>query len=449
MTASGPVTARELLDLLRRWQVRLVAGGRGLERTVSWVTTMRARLPAFESFQGDELALIPLPVLRALKAQLGALLLPEMVQQLGDQGVSAILLGGLVEGQALPPDETRGLEEACALADALALPLLAVPGTYLGEVEHELIVQLMARREPAPHAPIAPPVLETSGLRESLRGEALDALLTGTYGSEAAMRTRAAQLGYDLDRPHAVVLVDLAPHTMPVSAALGTHEVDPRAQRLADELSAVLGAWARARGAQVEALLGLGRFERGGGEAAERVGALVERVLSNRSGNSQGVGTGTATATGAAAGVGWAAGLGEPATAPAQVHRSAGEAHDAARLGLLVLGPGHVARAVDLGVYRLLLALRDTGALAPFVERTLGPLLADQRTGDALVETLEAFFAANGNLSEAARRLHLHRNSLLYRLHRARELLGQDLDDAELRLTLQLAIKGRRVLNLS
>ncbi|HEU5441309.1 MAG TPA: helix-turn-helix domain-containing protein [Ktedonobacterales bacterium] len=448
MTASGPVTARELLDLLRRWQVRVVAGERGLERTVSWVTTMRARLPAFESFQGGELALIPLPVLRALRAQLGALLLPEMVQQLGDQGVAAILLGGLVEGQALPPDETRGLEEACALAEALALPLLAVPGTYLGEVEHELIVQLMARREPAPHGPMAPPVLEAAGLRESLRGEALDALLTGTYGSEAAMRTRAAQLGYDLDQPHAVVLVNLAPHTTPISAALGTHEIDPRARRLAEELTAALGAWARAHGAQVEALLGLGRFERGGGEAAERVGALVERVIGPRSGNQQGM-RGRGAGEAAAADEIWAAGLGEPATAPAQVHRSAGEAHDAARLGLLVLGPRHVARAVDLGVYRLLLGLRDTGTLAPFVERTLRPLLADQRTGDALVETLEAFFAANGNLSKAARRLHLHRNSLLYRLHRARELLGQDLDDAELRLTLQLAIKGRRVLELS
>jgi purine catabolism regulator len=63
-----------------------------------------------------------------------------------------------------------------------------------------------------------------------------------------------------------------------------------------------------------------------------------------------------------------------------------------------------------------------------------------------LLETVEVYLACNGNLSEAARRLHLHRNSLLYRLHHIRDLLGHDLDNPELRLALQLALKGRRVL---
>jgi purine catabolism regulator len=130
------------------------------------------------------------------------------------------------------------------------------------------------------------------------------------------------------------------------------------------------------------------------------------------------------------------------------VRRSASEAHDAARLGRTVLGPCHIARPSDLGVYRLLLALRLSGDLEPFVKRTLEPLLRDERHSDTLVETLEAFFAQNGNSTRAADTLHLHRNSLLYRLHQARELLGQDLDDPELRLSLQLAIKGLRVLRL-
>ncbi len=116
--------------------------------------------------------------------------------------------------------------------------------------------------------------------------------------------------------------------------------------------------------------------------------------------------------------------------------------------GCALLGPGQVAVPADLGVYQLLLALRDGGQLAPFVEATLAPLLADIRLGDALVDTLDAFFACNGNVSQAKDRLHLHRNSLIYRLNRARELLGRDLDDPELRLSLQLAIKGRRVLDL-
>ena len=177
----------------------------------------------------------------------------------------------------------------------------------------------------------------------------------------------------------------------------------------------------------------------GGAGATGNVGDLVERIATLL--------TRTLGAANAPAAF-WSAGLGEPANAPAQARRSANEARDAARLGAAIFGSGRVTRPADLGVYRLLLALRESGELVPFVQRTLAPLLADARNGDSLIETLEAFFASNGNLSEAARRLGLHRNSLLYRLSRARELLGHDLDDPELRLSLQLAIKSRHVLRL-
>lgn len=447
MSGSGPVTVRELLDVLRRWQARLLAGAGGLERPVNWVTTMRARLPAFEGVQRGELALISLPVLRALRAQLVSLSLPGLVAQLADQGVAAIALGGLPADLPLPRDEAPALEDARALADERAVPLIALPGTYLGEVEQALMLHLMARREQPPHPPAEPGPIETARLRESLRAEALEALLTGTYAGEEAMRSRAAQLGYDLTRPHTVLVIDLAPQPQPhppqhtVQAAGRSGAVGPPAMsdsdalRLADEIATGLGGWVRApAGARVEALLALGRFERGAAELAERVAALVPRVLGARGGSER-------------AGR-WAAGMGDPASAPGQVHRSAAEARDSARLGLLVLGPGHVARPTDLGIYRLLLALRETATLGPFVAQTLAPLLADRRNGDVLIQTLEVFFACNGNLSAAARELHLHRNSLLYRLHRARELLGHDLDDPELRLALQLAIKGRRVLDL-
>ena len=76
----------------------------------------------------------------------------------------------------------------------------------------------------------------------------------------------------------------------------------------------------------------------------------------------------------------------------------------------------------------------------------LAPLRSTPRREDHLLETVEVYFACNGNISKAAQRLHLHRNSLLYRLHHIRDLLGHDLENPELRLALQLALKGRRVL---
>lgn len=49
-------------------------------------------------------------------------------------------------------------------------------------------------------------------------------------------------------------------------------------------------------------------------------------------------------------------------------------------------------------------------------------------------------------MSETARAMHFHRNSLLYRLGRIEELLGRSLDDPELRLSLQMALKIRHLL---
>ena len=83
---SGQVSVREIVALLRRWQVHLLAGEAGLARPVSWAATMRARLPAFEGFAGGELALLTLGTLRVLRAQVMELTLPIVVEQLAEIG---------------------------------------------------------------------------------------------------------------------------------------------------------------------------------------------------------------------------------------------------------------------------------------------------------------------------------------------------------------------------
>lgn len=54
--------------------------------------------------------------------------------------------------------------------------------------------------------------------------------------------------------------------------------------------------------------------------------------------------------------------------------------------------------------------------------------------------TLDAYFAAMGNTSEAARLLHVHPNTLRYRLTKIADVLEVDLDDRETRLLLELEL---------
>jgi PucR family transcriptional regulator, purine catabolism regulatory protein len=95
-------------------------------------------------------------------------------------------------------------------------------------------------------------------------------------------------------------------------------------------------------------------------------------------------------------------------------------------------------RLADLRLRGLLHLLRDDPRVQTFVERELGPLLAEPDT--SLLSVLAAYLAAGGNKAEAAKRAHLARPTLYERLARIERLLGTDLGSAESRTSLHVAL---------
>ncbi len=89
---------------------------------------------------------------------------------------------------------------------------------------------------------------------------------------------------------------------------------------------------------------------------------------------------------------------------------------------------------------RLLGALARSPDLAPFRELVRPLVEHDRERRSDLVRTLRAYFAAGSNASEAADRMFLHRNSMLYRLERIQKLTGLDLKDPGVALALQLGL---------
>jgi purine catabolism regulator len=96
-------------------------------------------------------------------------------------------------------------------------------------------------------------------------------------------------------------------------------------------------------------------------------------------------------------------------------------------------------RLADLRLRGLLHLLRDDPRMQTFVERELGPLLAAE-PDTALLDVLAAYLAAGGNKAEAAKRAHLARPTFYERLRRIERLLGTDLDSAESRTSLHVAM---------
>ena len=141
-------------------------------------------------------------------------------------------------------------------------------------------------------------------------------------------------------------------------------------------------------------------------------------------------------------------GMGNLATSAVELARAHEEARQALRLSRRAGGAGQITSYRSLGALRLLLEVRDPDVLRRFVDETLGPILAyAQRHRTPLLTTLEALVAQGWNQRAAARQLHVHINTLAYRVQRIEDLLSASLDDAETRVVLSVALQARQLLS--
>jgi DNA-binding PucR family transcriptional regulator len=146
-----------------------------------------------------------------------------------------------------------------------------------------------------------------------------------------------------------------------------------------------------------------------------------------------------AAALGESLGQGQGVALGTPAWGMEGFRGGHGEALHARRVAELG-GRAGVVRYDEVELVSLVSG--DLERLARFVQRTLGPLTADDETTARLRDTLLAWLAEGGNARRAAERLHAHKNTVLYRLQRAQLLLGRPLDED--RGALELALSAVR-----
>jgi sugar diacid utilization regulator len=109
-------------------------------------------------------------------------------------------------------------------------------------------------------------------------------------------------------------------------------------------------------------------------------------------------------------------------------------------LGLHVrLGMNEPCGFSDLRVFATLAELVDNDKAQAFARDILAPLRTQRSGGADLEHAIITYIESGGNLNAAARDLHIHRNTMLYKLDRASRLLHLDLRQAEHRFTVWLA----------
>ncbi|HSP64714.1 MAG TPA: helix-turn-helix domain-containing protein, partial [Candidatus Deferrimicrobium sp.] len=254
--------------------------------------------------------------------------------------------------------------------------------------------------------------------RDDVEGELVAALVEGSYGSDAGATERAHRLGFDVSRPFSVLVV---------RGRTGTTGLDTLtvAARRCVARSAPGGLLTAHEGTVCVLVAD-------DGDTDGRVPAIAETLRSDCA---------------AALRDEVIVGVGRSRSGPAGVRLSHREAEHALRISARLQSPRAVAAFADLGLHRLLVAMTQHAELEDFYRETAGPVIAyDDRTGSGLMETLDAYFSCHGSPTDTAQRLHLHRNTVLYRLRRIEEIGGLRLDDPVTRLNLHLCLRIREVL---
>jgi sugar diacid utilization regulator len=115
------------------------------------------------------------------------------------------------------------------------------------------------------------------------------------------------------------------------------------------------------------------------------------------------------------------------------------QAELAAEFGQTLWGGNRVLHYDDLGIHRVLFALRELeGMVPPALQRIVRH---DEEHGTDYARTLATYLRHMGRLRTAAAELGIHRNTLEYRVGRITELAEADLEDADMRLALELGIR--------
>ncbi|WP_162603197.1 PucR family transcriptional regulator [Rhodococcus oxybenzonivorans] len=86
----------------------------------------------------------------------------------------------------------------------------------------------------------------------------------------------------------------------------------------------------------------------------------------------------------------------------------------------------------DIGAVALMCS--DLSATRAWVADVLGPLAADDPAAEDLRTTLREFLRAGGSYAATATALHMHRNSVVYRIHKIEDQLGRNVRERRLEL---------------
>ncbi|MBP2634544.1 MAG: transcriptional regulator, PucR family [Firmicutes bacterium] len=116
-------------------------------------------------------------------------------------------------------------------------------------------------------------------------------------------------------------------------------------------------------------------------------------------------------------------------------------------LGRTTKSAGRIVQPYEIACYHMLSKPETTFILSQICQPIIAKLQhADIKTKSDFLKTLEKYLESEKNLTETAKELYIHRNTLSNRLERIIDLTGLDFENRELMLCLRLSLRQRKIL---
>jgi sugar diacid utilization regulator len=135
-------------------------------------------------------------------------------------------------------------------------------------------------------------------------------------------------------------------------------------------------------------------------------------------------------------------GIGRVCRSALEIARSYDDARRTVDIAVRLGRVGTVAAVEDMGIHQLLLQIADPAQLREFAREVFSGLLFPAKGNtEEYLSTLACYFRENNSPQRASRQLHVHPNTVTYRVRRVEELTALDFSNYRDRLLAQVALE--------
>ncbi|MDI6600667.1 MAG: PucR family transcriptional regulator ligand-binding domain-containing protein [Thermoanaerobacteraceae bacterium] len=242
-----------------------------------------------------------------------------------------------------------------------------------------------------------------------IEGNFLYDLLTGNFVDESLVIERAKRLGWDVYRKYfsmVIVTYQRNYNTGPEKKGCNVNE------RIFKEINEIIEPLGNIKTAlfsdYIIAFCSGGLYEK-----ASMISGRIEEIIKQKFSKIE-----------------FTIGIGRPVENLLIVSSSYREAMESIKIGERMWGRGKIYLFDDVGVYKILAKLTNDADSKKYVISKLGPLIEyDKKYKSQLIPTFKEFLDSQMNIKKTADKLYIHRNTLIYRIDKIKELLGTELND--------------------